>query len=398
VRISFLMMAFGLTTSPVLVSLAVGLLTLTALYQVFRSGFKLRSLSWYECLPILLFLGNAIWYFFTNNHASMLTELRIKLPLLLIPFALHYIPRLSFKQILQTLQVFIIVLSAVLVATITNYLLHQETIDQLLLQSKAVPIITLSKHFSHIYFGVMASFTLLGAWYLFTIQHKWTRYVWLSFALFIFTGLHIISSRTGLVTAYGAIFIEGIRYMLVKKAYVRGLIVFFLIGFGAVIAIKTVPALKNKVVNTMDDFDHYRKQHNLADWSLTRRLIVLKLSTELIGRHPIVGVSPADSRDSLSNLYMKYHYDIPEEDRITDPHNQYLQYGVDIGLCGTFILLTIIFYPIIVLGKRIHPLLLALLIVSAIGMLFESLLERQFGVSFFMFFWSLFVVKPLPSD
>jgi O-antigen ligase len=244
----------------------------------------------------------------------------------------------------------------------------------------------------------MAGFAAMGSWYLFSIQRQRTRYVWLTFALFIFTGLHVISSRTGLVTVYCAIFVEGIRYMLVKKAYLKGFAVFCLIGCGAVIAINTVPALKNKVVNTIDDFKHYRNQHNLADWSLTRRLIVLKLSAELIGRHPIVGVSPADSKDSLSNLYVKYQYDIPEKDRITDPHNQYLQYGVDIGIVGIFILLTIIFYPIIKNGKDINPLLLSLLIVSGIGMLFESLLERQYGVSFFMFFWSILAIKPLPSD
>jgi O-antigen ligase len=186
--------------------------------------------------------------------------------------------------------------------------------------------------------------------------------------------------------------------MIVNKAYVKGLVFFLLIGCGAVIALNTVPALKNKVVNTMEDFEHYRKQHNLGDWSLTRRLIAWQLSLELIGRHPFTGVSPADSNDSLSNLYVKYNYDIRENDRVTDPHNQYLLCSIDVGLGGTLILLLLLFFPIVRDGKRINPLLLAFLMVSALCMLFESLLEMQFGVSFFMFFWSLLAVKPLPSD
>lgn len=398
VHISFLMMAFGLTTSPLFISVSIGLLCLTAILQTFRTRFRLSKFDWYESLPILLYLANIVWYFFTKNQTSMASELRIKLPLILLPLAIFIIPRPNVKIILQTLQLFIIVLTGVLIATLTNYFLHQETIDQLLLQSKAVPIITLSKDFSHIYYGVMAGFAVMGAWYLFTIQRRKTRYAWLALGLIIFAGLHFISSRTGLVTVYCAIFIEGLRWMWVNNSYIKGLLVFLFIGVGLFVAMNTVPALKNKITNTTDDLEHYRTKDNLANWSLARRIIVWQLSAELIGRHPLVGVSPADSKDSLSYLYVKHRYDIPENDRITDPHNQYLQYGVDIGISGLLILVLIIFYPAIKYGKDIHPLFLSFLIVSAVGMLFESLLERQYGVSFFMFFWIALSFRRLSSD
>lgn len=393
VHISCLMMAFGLTTSPVLISLSIGLLTLTALVQISRLRLKYTSPDWYDVLPLLLFAGNVGWFFFTNNRASILTELRIKLPLFLFPLSFFFIPRPSYKITLQSLQLFIVVLSGVLIATLTNYLLNRETIDQLLLQSKAVPIITFSKDFSHIYFGVMAGFAVMGAWYLFTMQRQKYRYGWLMLGLFIFAGLHIISSRTGLVTVYSAIVAECLRWMWLKKNYVKGLMLFVLMGIGLMMAVNIVPALKNKLTNTIDDLNHYQRQEKLEHWSLARRIIVWQLSTGLIGRHPIVGVSPSDSKDSLSNLYEQYQYNIPEKDRITDPHNQYLQYGVDIGIGGMLILLTIIFYPMIKFGKDIHPLLLSFLMVSGVGMLFESLLERQYGVSFFMYFWSLLAVS-----
>jgi O-antigen ligase len=68
-----------------------------------------------------------------------------------------------------------------------------------------------------------------------------------------------------------------------------------------------------------------------------------------------------------------------------NPHNQYLQTGVEIGIVGLLLLIGMVLYLIRKGWRQRNWLILAITANFAINMLFESMLQRQSGIVFYAF-------------
>ena len=76
-------------------------------------------------------------------------------------------------------------------------------------------------------------------------------------------------------------------------------------------------------------------------------------------------------------------------------HNQYLQILLDIGLIGfiPFILLFVYFlrFCYYIKDKKLKMIAINFILIIGINFLFESMFERYSGISFFAFFYCLFI-------
>jgi len=72
-------------------------------------------------------------------------------------------------------------------------------------------------------------------------------------------------------------------------------------------------------------------------------------------------------------------------------HNQYLAITVAFGFIGLFVFLFYLFYPAIVLRKKLHYLYWPFFLIALLSFITEDTLETQSGVSFFIFFQTLFL-------
>lgn len=163
------------------------------------------------------------------------------------------------------------------------------------------------------------------------------------------------------------------------------------------------PVIKDDFRYTKDSFANYIKDPVSFARSKTgyttgneMRMIMWAASVEEIYDHPF-GVGTGNIDDHLSERLASYgqtkmaHKD--EEGSIKwNPHNQYLQTTLEIGLIGGLILV-LYFISLLVLGTRGKSLLL-LLVSSAVmfNCLFESVYQRQSGIVLLTFVLSYLVI------
>ncbi|KXK45797.1 MAG: O-antigen polymerase [Bacteroidetes bacterium OLB10] len=131
-----------------------------------------------------------------------------------------------------------------------------------------------------------------------------------------------------------------------------------------------------------------KKEYN----STTLRIPLWINAYQVIENNPFTGVGTGDSRAELDSVFLKNKFQYAYQNHF-DPHNQYLQTGVILGLAGLTLLLTMFLVPLYYSIRYRHYQFICLLIIFMFNMLTESIFERQAGIMFFSFFYSLFSVQ-----
>ncbi len=117
------------------------------------------------------------------------------------------------------------------------------------------------------------------------------------------------------------------------------------------------------------------------------RLILWTVSTQEF-RKNMMGVGTGNTEETIANALID-HGQTEQAEKNLNPHNQFLQTGLEVGIIG-LILLCVIFGFGIYLGIRNgNPLLLIVSASIAFNCLFESMLQRQSGVVFFALMMSV---------
>lgn len=272
------------------------------------------------------------------------------------------------------------------VIALTNYFLHKEEIDALLLQSKSIPI----PNMHHIHFGIInAICVLLLIGLLVEEKARGTIQKWLTTLLLIviFLSTHILSSRTGLLSLYIALVAGALYFAFHSKNYkvalwvVLGLIVF---SFGAYASSNS---LKNKIANSIEDVNSWGQDEEINHKSMAMRIEAYKASAHIIKTYPS-GVGANSLESKMEEGYEAIESPLWQENRI-GPHNQFLEYGVKYGWLG--IVAVLLFIGALAkygFGDRFVYLSFVLLII--VSLQFESLLERQTSLYFLAVFMPLF--------
>lgn len=131
------------------------------------------------------------------------------------------------------------------------------------------------------------------------------------------------------------------------------------------------------------------------------RMEIWKISADLIRQHFLFGVGTGDVKDVLMESYRE-HQLYPVYKKKLNAHNQYIQTFLTLGVTGFLLLLAILFKPAWHHLRKGNFLYVAFIVIFAVNLLFESMLEIQAGVVFYAFFNALifstaFVEKPLES-
>lgn len=148
--------------------------------------------------------------------------------------------------------------------------------------------------------------------------------------------------------------------------------------------------LVNKWRELVYEYYNYKIGENPSGHSLTMRLEFWKTATFIIYQNPVFGVGTGDIQDSFNTMYenTKSKLDLVWRLRC---HNQYLAITVAFGFFGLCIFLIYLFYPAIVLRKKLHYLYWPFFLISILSFVTEDTLETQSGVTFFIFFHTLFL-------
>lgn len=379
----------GLSTGKALLSIFTVVLAFSALWNWVANGKpqlrpqETKTVWW----MVGLFLIAAISGIWTENSDRWLTDIYEKIPLLLLPLAIYLLPRFSKGEWRWNRLIFLATQSVVAIATLIRFALNYEEQMQRVAENSYIDIVG---SISHIYFGVLLGWSaIIGIHLWLEIRKEWKpaySYGILFLTLINAVAVHILVSRTGLLSfyigllAFGSVWLWQVGRQKLLLVMVAGMVL------TPVIAYYAIPSFGERVRVTIWDAEQYYYQTDLTDNSLSLRLLAWESSWGIIQAHPWLGVGMEDVGAEMLEQYKIRGMDSRGDNLLTNPHNQYLKQWAGAGPAGLVLLLLALFQPVWEFRRRMSPLVFSFAMTMAISMCFESLLERQIGMSVFVLF------------
>jgi O-antigen ligase len=353
---------------------------------------------------ILLYLAYLIGFLFTNNAPVGLKYLEYKLSFILIPVIFFIRP----KQAIGLFSVTVGLIAAILFITATSLVEGIQCYSEIdyFLECFTSSYLT-TEHPT--YFAVYLTLSMALSWFGWKNNFRFFK---LPFVL-----LYNLIALTMLVLGLS---LSGVSFALL----VIGIIVLILINkrWGKWAALSTilaapilliflffsVPSLKSDISGSLNSFSKFAENPDqFLEFNGTHsgddvRLIMWTVTAKEIVKHPM-GVGTGDVDFHLSERLQSYHQtEMARKDErgqiLYNPHNQFLQTGLEIGIIGMIILMFIVCYGIVKGIKTKNWLLLLLAANLAYNCLFESMLQRQSGIVFFTFWLALLSIYSVKSE
>ncbi|WP_394333217.1 O-antigen ligase family protein [Tangfeifania diversioriginum] len=145
-----------------------------------------------------------------------------------------------------------------------------------------------------------------------------------------------------------------------------------------------------RIYETIWELDNYFRTGNPNNKSLAQRIEYIKASLFIIKENPWFGIGTGNWVNEYNKVYDQMDSKLDDEKR-GPSHNQYLNYMVKFGIIGFLWILFAILYPVFLLGHRRNFIFVCFLIAIAFANLGDANLETHMGLSFFSFFYFLFL-------
>ncbi len=153
---------------------------------------------------------------------------------------------------------------------------------------------------------------------------------------------------------------------------------------------KNAFSLYPRIYSTIWEYYVYTNTGYSDKQSFSQRIEFARAALTIIRQHPFFGVGAGDWKKAFHEAYDQNASTLNKELRGT-AHNQYLNYLVKFGILG---LLSIVFcfaYPVLKSRRYTDPLFVLFLVLMMAVNLGDSNLESHMGLSFFLFFYCLFL-------
>ena len=145
-----------------------------------------------------------------------------------------------------------------------------------------------------------------------------------------------------------------------------------------------------KVYQIIWEIDVYRKGANPAGNSITQRWEFFKTASSIIQQNFCFGTGTGDVQDVFDEQYEKNESMLPPGKRLRT-HNQYVTFFVSFGVVGFLMIMFCLLYPPIKRAGFRNYFFVVFFLIAMLSMLNEDTLENQIGVTFFSYFYALFL-------
>lgn len=333
---------------------------------------------WWSMLPFFLVLLTAPY---SSDFPQTVERLRIKLPFLVLPFALLAVPRFSRRDLQRLAYLLLGILSVVAIGVSIHYFLNLEAITAAVGRGKAVPVPS-----NHIRFSLTVALTILTGTTLLLHPTEFRtpaeRWYTLATTLFLFGFAHLLAVRSGLAVLYVGLFMLLVGYIWRSRRWWLGAAMIVSLVALPYLAYRTVPSLQKKVDYALWDYGQY-EQGTGKNYSDSERLTSLSIGWEVAQRHWLFGTGAGDLKRTIRAAYAA-RPGLPYSFRM--PHNQFL-----IVLAGTGIFGLLLFWGmllVLIFGNKRYRQLPWLVFLTAIVLSFlvENTFENNFGISLYLLF------------
>lgn len=368
---------FGLSVVPYLVLIVLG----------FRRGklaFKMNALG---LLFILLYFIYAMGLILGWREGQEVTSLEYKLSFLLVPLLLafrHKEGGFSLERIASGLLLGVCIVSIYGFFHALSCYLSKGTIDCFL-------TVSISPIHHPSYFMAFMIVSMFFAWL--GWKRKWKYYSLWWILPFTFLGLvmHLLSlSLAGILfmlLAIIALSIYGIYKRFGRYVALGSLVILPLLGY---LFVTKVPQVEGEWSSAkwyadvyMQDPEGFVRNTPYPASGSELRLILWTVAWQELKTHPF-GVGTGNIDEALGRQ-LRHYGQVEMAKKRLNPHNQFLQTGVEIGWIGLGLLVGIMGFTVYLAFKNRSALLLLLVSCLAFHCLFESMLQRQSGIVFFTF-------------
>ncbi len=331
-----------------------------------------------------LFVLYLLSYFDSENLHYWAERLRIKLPFLILPFAISSLFPLPQKRFETVLAIFFCTIFLSSGYSMINFSFHFDEISNGYYSAK-----TMWTPKDHIRFSLAVAICVWMGVYLyrqsFFIWHKNEKYFFLSASFLLTIYLHILSVRSGLLGFYLSAFYFALYFLLIKKQWKHALILSSTIVVVFILAINFSPTLSKKINYMHYDVAHFFDGSNVSYHTDAARLMSQKMSWDVIKKNIWLGVGVGDVEDKVKSEYAVQHPEIEENQRL-EPHNQFLFCWTALGLIG-LILFFVPFFLIFFTENNFKNWLFSTVYLILLSSFFtEATLETQVGTALFLFF------------
>lgn len=335
----------------------------------------------YAVLALLL-LVPAISWFWSADQAYWAERTRVRLPFLILPWVFVNLPALSARQTRLVIYILVWTMAILCVGVGINFALHSETILFGLSEGRPIPV---PRH--HIRFNLMLATAIIGGGWLwqqgFRGRFAWERKALGVLIVFLFGFIHFLSVRSGLAALYTALIFTVLRFIWRTRRWGMGLAVLGAMVAILLIALNTVPSLKQRISYMKYDWEHYRSDEG-ESYSDAERWISLQTGWIMWQENPVLGVGagdlPAETERLIAERFPKY-LETPKL-----PHNQFLYIMAGTGLFGLALSLLAFCYPIFSDRYRRFYLFAAFEVMVLVSFLVEYTIETAMGVAWYLFY------------
>ena len=383
----------GMVFSPVLLSVSI---IATGVAGVLGSDKGLNP-DWQEHFPRFLrsglFWGLAGLYFYqllplppVHDWLYFMERLRVKLPLLVLPFAW---PGIAFPAAgrggtaPRDRYLLLAFLGVVVSGVLLYYAAHFREVNAMIYRGQAMPV----PRGNHIRFSLLVAIGAtagLDGW--FRYRSRWL----LIGAAALFVALHVMAVRSGLFTAYAGWLCVAGGWAFRRRNYrvaaigVAGLVIL------PVAAYLLLPSFSTKFDYMRYELLHRDPGQNGPEYSDEGRLSSIRLGLEVWRDHPVIGVGPGNLRAVMDSVYAERLPGIPGK----RPHNQFVTALAGGGAVG-FLVTAACFAALLFGGGRWRdPLFLGVFAILTLSCLVENTLETSVGATLFPFFLLLYGYPP----
>lgn len=350
------------------------------------------TFSWINSLFVLFYGLYAVYALFTRHSDWAGTYLENKLSFVLFPFLFSFIPRQKIKW--TWLAMSFIAASLMLVC---SGLIHSYSCNALTNN----PACFFTTSFSYIhhptYAAVFFTVSIFLLWYLRQQKNTFQATVIAIFGTLIFVlGIGLCMSFAGLLyllMASGVGFLILVKKRFGKRVFWTTLLLLPLLLF---VVVRYEPHFRGEYLNAKQFASEYAKdpkafirakKYPMSGSEV--RLVMWTAAYQVAKDYPL-GVGTGNV-DEVLGTYLRRMDQKELAAQNYNPHNQYFQTSIEIGLFGLIVLISILIVSFRIGLKNRNWLLLVVVGSLTFNMLFESMLQRQSGIVFFCFAMCLLV-------
>ena len=380
--IALLIMLVSLFVSRAALSISVILFLLASLIH----GDPLAQVRNYFQTPLLWIIGSLFFVplvsgLWSEDEAEWIRIIRIKLPLLVLPFAFASPVSLSKKQweIIALLSIALVTIATV--GSLLSYIMEARLVNESYLEGKSLQT---AFDNDRVRFSWVVGLTSLGAGWAgisYWPKQGGRAIIFFFIAAWLAVYLHILAVRTGLVVFYLSLFFVFIYGCRAKAGKSR--IILIIIFALPVLAWFTFPSFQNRVKYLAYEFEFAKDRSYLPRSTDPVRIISMQAGIEQFRSAPVLGLGFGDIRSSSKKWYAEYHPSMREDDMIL-PSSEYLVYAAGAGTPGNLCILAADNLPLFVKLRHRKPWLL-LNIAVFLSFFTDIGLEVQYGVFIYCF-------------